>query len=213
MRERQRAEIRRRRGSVHHHRLPHRFHPSIPRGARPGNASHYLGSTSYRDPPRAPRRRRQPTRQSRTRPRPDPRDRRHPARHQADQASHEASPPACALLPQVRDVAEPWDAGTRGSKGVRRARDASTHVNARARQYAPAHVHSTTATSQKTPATSSPQSCEQTATTHEPIQAASGGSHVRGGGKVRTCRWARCCSVAEFSSTPGGWRRRRSCRP
>ena len=26
------------------------FHPGIPRGARPGNASHYLGSTSYPDP-------------------------------------------------------------------------------------------------------------------------------------------------------------------
>jgi hypothetical protein len=27
------------------------FQPGIPRGARPGNASHYLGSTSYPDPP------------------------------------------------------------------------------------------------------------------------------------------------------------------
>ncbi len=26
------------------------FQPGIPRGARPGNASHYLGSTSYHDP-------------------------------------------------------------------------------------------------------------------------------------------------------------------
>ncbi|HUA03827.1 MAG TPA: hypothetical protein VMB27_07995 [Solirubrobacteraceae bacterium] len=26
------------------------FRPGIPRGARPGNASHYLGSTSYPDP-------------------------------------------------------------------------------------------------------------------------------------------------------------------
>jgi predicted GIY-YIG superfamily endonuclease len=26
------------------------FQPGIPRGARPGNASHYLGSTSYPDP-------------------------------------------------------------------------------------------------------------------------------------------------------------------
>jgi hypothetical protein len=26
------------------------FRPGIPRGARPGNASHYLGSTSYLDP-------------------------------------------------------------------------------------------------------------------------------------------------------------------
>ena len=26
------------------------FHPGLPRGARPGNACHYLGSTSYPDP-------------------------------------------------------------------------------------------------------------------------------------------------------------------
>jgi predicted GIY-YIG superfamily endonuclease len=26
------------------------FHPGLPRGQRPGNACHYLGSTSYRDP-------------------------------------------------------------------------------------------------------------------------------------------------------------------
>jgi hypothetical protein len=25
------------------------FHPGIPRGTRPGNACHYLGSTSYLD--------------------------------------------------------------------------------------------------------------------------------------------------------------------
>jgi hypothetical protein len=29
------------------------FEPGIPRGARPGNASHYLGSTSYPTPPTA----------------------------------------------------------------------------------------------------------------------------------------------------------------
>ena len=84
------------------------FRPGIPRGARPGNASHYLGSTSYPDP--ADRLHEHltgagsPPRQSRTRPRPEPRDRRHLARLQANGASDETPPPPRALLPAMRDV-------------------------------------------------------------------------------------------------------------